>query len=126
MSRFENPAIKRRVREYALTGPVRPTEVFTLVGNTDDAAEREELYQWITANYDALMKKLPPTYTTGIGFIASGCEPDRVERARQFFAEKKVTGTERSLARVAEQVNDCAALRTREIEAVTRYLTAGR
>jgi alanyl aminopeptidase len=126
MSRFEDPAIKRRVREYALTGPVRPTEVFTLVGNTDDAAEREELYQWITANYDALMKKLPPTYTTGIGFIANGCEPDRVARARQFFAEKKVTGTERSLARVAEQVNDCAALRTRELEAVTRYLTAGR
>jgi alanyl aminopeptidase len=124
MRQFEDPALKRRVREYALNGPVRPTEIFTLISNTDSAADREDLYQWITANYDTLMKKIPPTFTSGMPFIAGGCEPDRVERARKFFAEKKVAGTERQMARVAEQVNDCATLRAREIEAVTRYLAA--
>ncbi|HYC88382.1 MAG TPA: M1 family aminopeptidase [Thermoanaerobaculia bacterium] len=124
MSQFDDPAVKKRVREYALTAAVRPTEVFTLVGDTDDAAEREEFFQWVLANYDAVMKKLPPAYTAGMGFIAGGCEPDRVTRAKQFFAEKKVTGYERSLARVEEQVHECATLRAREIEAVTRYLAA--
>ena len=124
MRQFDDPAIKAKVREYALTAPVRPTELYTLVGDTDDAAEREELFQWITANYDAILKKLPPTYTSNMAFIAGGCEPDRVERARKFFAEKKVQGTERSMARVAESVSECATLRAREIEAVTRYLAA--
>ena len=124
MRQFDNPAIKKRAREYALTGPVRPTELFTLVGGTDNAADRDDLFQWVTANYDALMKKLPPTFTGSMSFIAGGCEPERVERMRQFFAEKKVAGTERSMARVAEQVNDCAALRARELESVTRYLAA--
>jgi alanyl aminopeptidase len=122
MRQFDDPAIKAKVREYALTGPVRPTEVFTLVGDSDDAAEREDLYQWITTNYDALMKKLPPTFSSGMAFVASGCEPDRVERAKKFFEEKKIQGTERQMARVSEAVNECAALRAREIEAVTRYL----
>ncbi|HVE72415.1 MAG TPA: M1 family metallopeptidase [Thermoanaerobaculia bacterium] len=125
MRQFDDPAIKAKVREYALTGPVRPTELFTLVGDTDDAAEREDLYQWITANYDALMKKLPPTFSSGMAFVASGCEPDRVVRAKKFFEEKKIQGTERQMARVAEAVNECASLRAREIEAVTRYLTSG-
>ena len=124
MREFDDPRIKERVREYALTGPVRPTEVFTLVGDSDNPAEREELFRWVTANYDALKKKLPPTFTGSMSFIAGGCEPDRVERLRTFFAEKKVTGTERSLARVEEGVQECATLRARELEAVTRYLAA--
>jgi alanyl aminopeptidase len=124
MREFDDPKIKARVREYALTGPVRPTEVFTLVGDTDNAADRDDLFQWVLANYDALMKKLPPTFTGSMAFIASGCEPERVERMRKFFAEKKVTGTERQMARVEETVNDCAALRARELTAVTRYLSA--
>jgi alanyl aminopeptidase len=124
MRQFDDPAVKKRVREYALSAAVRPTEVFTLVSEADDAAEREEFFQWVLANYDAVMKKLPPAYTSGMGFIAGGCEPERVARARQFFAEKKVAGIERSLARTEEQVNECASLRAREIEAVTRYLSA--
>ncbi len=122
MRQFNDPAIKAKVREYALTGPVRPTELFTLVGDTDNEADRDDLFQWVTAHYDELTKKLPPTFGSGMTFIAGGCTPERVERAKKFFEEKKVPGTERSMARQAEAVNECANLRAREIEAVTRYL----
>jgi alanyl aminopeptidase len=121
---FRDPALKQKAREYALGSTVRPTEVFNLVGGGGDTEEaRDEMYRWVTENYDALAKKLPPTFSQSMPFIAGGCDPARVERARAFFAEHKVQGTERSMARVAEQVKDCAALRAREMDAVVRYLT---
>ncbi len=124
LSRFRDPAIKAKVREYALTGPVRPTDFFALFGGSDTEEDREDLYQWITANYDAIVKKLPPMAGASMPFIASGCDTGRVERARKFFAERKTEGTERTLARVSEQVNECAALRAREMAAVMKFLAA--
>ncbi|HEX6094870.1 MAG TPA: M1 family metallopeptidase, partial [Thermoanaerobaculia bacterium] len=118
LSQFRNPAIQAKVREYALTGPVRPTEFFQLFGGGDSAEDRENTYQWVLANYDAIMKRLPPAFAANMPFVAGGCEPDRVERARKFFADRKVEGTERAFARVAEQVNECATLRAREMAAV--------
>ena len=122
LRQFSDPKIRAKVREYALTTAVRPTELFTLVGDTDTAAEREDLYQWFTANYDAVIRKLPPMVTGTMAYIAGGCEPDRVVRVRKFFAEKKITGAERQLARVEEQVTECASFREREAAVVTRYL----
>ena len=124
LGQFRNPAIKAKAREYAITGPVRPTEFFQLLGGGDTEEDREELYQWITANYDTIVKRLPPAFAASMPFIAAGCDPGRVERARKFFAERKVEGTERTMARVTEQVNECAALRAREMAAVLKYLSA--
>jgi alanyl aminopeptidase len=123
LGQFRDPALKQKARDYALSGSVRPTELFSLVGGTDTEEEREDLYQWVTANYDALTRKLPPNFAAGMPFVASGCNPERVERAREFFATRKSEGTDRQLARVAEQVNECAVLREREMDAVMRYLT---
>ena len=119
---FRDPAIKAKVREYALTPAVRPTEFFGLFGGGDTEEEREELYQWITANFDAIVKRLPPAFAANMPFIAGGCDPGRVERARKFFADRKAEGTDRAMARVAEQVNECAVLRAREMAAVMKYL----
>jgi hypothetical protein len=58
LGQFRNPAVKAKVREYALAGPVRPTDFFQLLGGAETSEDREELYQWVTANYDAIMKKL--------------------------------------------------------------------
>jgi alanyl aminopeptidase len=123
LRQFRDPAIKAKVRDYALNGPVRPTDFFALLGGGDTEEDREELYQWVTANYDAIVKKLP-MMAPRMPFVAGGCEPARVERARKFFAEHKVEGTERTLARVTEQVNECATLRAREMASVMKYLGA--
>ena len=122
LARFGDPELKKKAREYALTGPVRPNELFTLLGTPDSAADRDELFEWVTANYEAILKRMPPAFAGAMPFIAGGCEPERVTRAREFFSARKVEGTERRLAQVSEQVNECAALRARELTAVTGYL----
>ncbi|HYR28588.1 MAG TPA: M1 family aminopeptidase [Thermoanaerobaculia bacterium] len=119
---FEKPALVAKAREYALNGPVRPNELFSLIGGGDTPEERDEFFNWFMANFDPIMKKLPPAFAAGLPAVAGGCEPARVAKAKQFFAEKKVPGTERRLAQVEEQVNDCAALRSREMAAVSRFL----
>jgi hypothetical protein len=98
--------------------------LFNLWGGTDNAQERDELFDWVTANYEAIMKRLPPAFAGGMPQIASGCEPARVTRAREFFKTHKIEGTERALMRVEEQVNECAALKAREMVAVSAYLSA--
>ena len=123
LGQFRDPTLKQKAREYALGTTVRPTEIFNLVGSSTTEEEREDLYQWVTANYDALMKRLPPNFAAGMPFVASGCDPARVTRAREFFSTRKTEGTDRQLARVAEQVNECASLRAREMDAVMKYLT---
>ena len=125
LSRFRrDPVLRKRVRDYALTNAVRPNELFPLLVGAESAEERDDLYVWVTANYDAILKRLPPAFAGAMTLIANGCEPQRVERAREFFATHKGEGTERQLARVAEQVTECATLRQREMAAVTKYLAA--
>ena len=101
---------------------MRPNELFQLWGAADNAQDRDELFDWALANYDNIMKRLPPAFAGNMPFIANGCEPERVTKAREFFTSHKIEGTERGLTRVSEQVNECAALRAREMEAVSAYL----
>jgi alanyl aminopeptidase len=124
LGRFRDPALKKKARDYSFGGSVRPNELFLLWGTADNSQERDELFDWTTANYENIMKRLPPAFAGNMAFIANGCEPERVAKAREFFVAHKIEGTERTLTRVSEQVNECAALRTREMAAVTTYLGA--
>lgn len=122
LGRFRDPALKGKAREYSLTGAVRPNEFFQLWGGADTAEERDEMFAWTTANFDAIMKRLPPAFAPAMAGIANGCEPARVEKTREFLAARKIEGAERQLARVAEQVNECAALRARDMAVISEYL----
>jgi len=124
LSRFRNPVLKKKAREYALSGPVRANEMFVLLGVSETPEERDESYEWVTANFDALMKRLPPAFASGMAGIAAGCEPERVARAREFFTAKKIPGVERRLEQVEEQVSQCAALKAREMRAVSEFLAS--
>jgi alanyl aminopeptidase len=122
LGRFADPALKAKAREYSFTPAVRANETFALWGAAETAEQRDEFFDWATANYEAILKRLPPAFAGNMPFIAGGCEPERVARAKKFFVEKNLTGTERRMAQVEEQVNECAALRSREMNAVTGYL----
>ena len=124
LSSFRDPALKARNREYAFTSAVRPTEIFSFFGAGETPEEREEVFNWVLANYQKIMSKLPPAYASAMPSVAGGCEPARVAKAREFFTALKIPGVERRLAQVEEQVNECAALRAREMAAVSGYLSA--
>ncbi len=124
LGRFRDPVLKKRARAYSLTGPVRANEMFVLFGGSETPEERDEAFEWALANFDEIMKRLPPAFAAGMVGIASGCEPERVARTREFLTAKKIPGVERRLAQVEEQVRDCAALKAREMRAVSEFLAA--
>ena len=123
---FRDPAVHVKALQYSLTGPLRPNEFMAVTNFGGTAEDREKSYRWMLAHFDEITARLPRPYLSFMPMIASGCEKERVEDARKFFSDEKrrVEGTERTLARVAEQVDQCAALRSREMTAVSKYLQA--
>ncbi len=122
---FDDTEVREAVLAYTLEGPLRPNEIFSPVrGLAGNAAGRDLGYRWLTEGYGKIMERLPPMFGGFMPFFASGCSAERLEHAQEFFAqpEHQAPGTAKQLAKVAEQVRDCVALRAREGEAVARYL----
>jgi hypothetical protein len=122
LGRFHDPAVKKKARAYALAPNVRWSEITSIAGLPVSETEREEFYQWATANYAELAKRYSTTTLSTLPFIAEGCEPELIAVARTFFEANKVDGTERQFERTAEQVTECAALRARELGFVMKAL----
>ena len=122
---FAQPELQEEALAYALSGPLRPNELFTIARNVAiDEAGRQRLYQWATDHFADIAARIPPDFVVYLPFVASGCSTDRLARARDFFGapQRRVDGTDRQLVRIADQVNDCASLRRREGQAVAEYL----
>lgn len=122
---FRDPELIEKALEYAIEGPLRPTEIFTIpfgVGLSERWEDRR--FEWLVANYDKVTAKVPPYTRARLPSLAGGCSPERLARARKFFAEPahQAPGLEKQLAKVAESVSDCAKLRERERGAVEAYL----
>ncbi|HJQ38281.1 MAG TPA: M1 family metallopeptidase [Thermoanaerobaculia bacterium] len=124
LGRFRNPELKKKARAYALSAATRWNETMPVAGLPLTEQERDEFYQWATSNYDEMVKRFQPPVLRTLPFVAEGCEPERVAAAQKFFEEHQVEGTKRQLERSAEQVAECAALRARELELVTKALNA--
>ncbi len=125
---FDRVELRQAALAYSLAGPLRPNEIFTPGGTmAADAAGRELGYRWLTDSYEKITSRIPPMFAGFMPFFAGGCSAERLAHAETFFAEPEhqVPGTDKQLAKVAEQVRDCVALREREGEAVARYLKQG-
>jgi alanyl aminopeptidase len=126
---FRDPAIQEEALKYALTGPLRPQELWDIPTEIASAseAESERIFHWFLEHYDDIAAKMPPMYRSYLPMIASGCSLPRLERARAFFSEPShaVPGVESRLARVADAVHECVNLREREGVNVAAYLAAG-
>jgi len=126
LGHFRDPKLVDEVLNYSLQAPVRPQEVFTIANAVGSAIENEDhLYRWIEENFGAISTKIPPMYVAFLPGYAGGCSVQRLEAAKTFFAgpPHAVPGTEKELAKVADQVNDCAGLRQREGAVVAAYLS---
>jgi alanyl aminopeptidase len=122
---FRNPGLQEETLRYAIEGPVRPQEMFQVsMGIGTTSAGRERVYRWMTENYDTIVGRIPPVFASFMTMFAGGCSEERLANAHEFFGrpEHQVAGTDKQLAKVSDQVNDCLGLREREGEAVSRYL----
>jgi alanyl aminopeptidase len=122
---FRDPTLRSRALSYALTGPLRPQELFWVAGAVSSVPrQQDEAWTWWRNNYDALTGKMPPEYAMYVTFWAGGCSEERIKNAETFFANPRNDrpGTKALLARVAEGVRTCRALSAREGAAVNRTL----
>jgi alanyl aminopeptidase len=122
---FRAPDLVDEALRYAAAGPLRPQEMFEIPEGVRTAVAQEgRPYRFVTENYDAIRAKLPPMYLVFMPRLAGGCSEERVKSASAFFTEPSHTapGIEKEIAKVAEAVKDCAALRSREGGAVAAYL----
>jgi alanyl aminopeptidase len=123
---FENEGLEEEALQYALTGPLRPQELFTIPGTVGGRGRRHEMkvWEWMANNYDAIKGKVPPMYLAFFPMQASGCDEHKLELAKSFFgdATHQVPGTLRQLGRVSERVMACVDLRNREGAAAAAYL----
>jgi hypothetical protein len=122
---FENPAIRKRSLAYVLDGSIRPNEIFIIpnqLRNTESGAEL--FFDWLLTHYTTVTTRMPPIWLPFMPLVGDGCDIERMEKAKIFFAQPKikVDGTDKQMAKVEAGVLDCAALRKREGDKVRTYL----
>jgi alanyl aminopeptidase len=122
---FRAPDLMEEALRFAAAGPLRPQEMFEIPQGVGTAvAEEARPYRFMKENYDAIRAKIPPMFLVFMTHFANGCSEERARDASAFFSEPphSVPGTDKEMAKVAEGVRDCAALRSREGGAVASYL----
>lgn len=126
---FDDVEIRKAALAYALEGPLRPNELFTIPGDiADDSAGAEMMFAWTTGNFETISGKMPPLFRPYLTGIGAGCDIDRLTRTKAFFAkpEHSVEGTDVQMKRVEAGVLDCVDLRQREGAKVRAWLEASK
>jgi len=122
---FRDSAIVTEALAYSLSGPLRPNEFFYIPFGVSAVPKYADMsFDWMMEHYEQVMAKMPPLFAAFLPYSAGGCSRERLAKAEAFFGDvsRKVAGTEESLAKVSDQVNDCAGLREREGARVAAYL----
>jgi alanyl aminopeptidase len=107
------PELSARARALALSPDVRIGETMRLLWRqVDDEATREATWQWMQANFDALVAHLPERDAGELPWLASGfCDDAHAAAVEAFFAPRidKLSGGPRNLAGAIEAIRLCAA-----------------
>ena len=125
LGEFRRTEPVERMLGYSLTGPLRPNEILVPANQlAKSTAHQDRVFRWMTASYDSIARRIPPTSLSELALFADGCSRERLAAAQAFFATPghAPAGIEEQLSRVADRVTDCAALHDREVAAVRRYL----
>jgi alanyl aminopeptidase len=122
---FRDGDMQDKALAYILSGQLRANELFSIpqqISSTHAGSERA--WKWMMRNYDGLTSRIPAEFAAFMPFAASGCDVDRLNEAREFFAMPghSVDGTEKNLNKVADSTMDCVNLREREGAAVAEFL----
>jgi len=127
LAAFRAPELVDAALALIPTGKLRPNEIGDLLGALGAHRENaERLLDWAIGAYPMLAKFFPPEFLAFFPYFGSGCDLARYEKARGFFGapERKVGGTDRTLAQVEDQVRSCRALAERGGAPAAAYLAA--
>lgn len=122
---FDDPRIREKALAYILQGPLRSNEIFQISNQIRTSDKGADLvFDWLTTNYGVITSRMPPIWLPFLPIAGNGCNLQRLEKAKTFFAqpEVQVDGTVKQMEKVEAGVLDCVGLRTREGSKVQSYL----
>jgi cytosol alanyl aminopeptidase len=124
---FRDPALIDEALRYSLDPGLRSQEVLAIPRALAASPEGSpHVTRWLAEHYDEVAARVPklslaflPRYA-----LAEACSQDRLTAATAFFTDPRhvVPGVDIELAKQAERVHDCMALRAREGASVATYL----
>ncbi|WP_394202873.1 M1 family metallopeptidase [Marinagarivorans algicola] len=126
MGYFGQPKLQQSVLAYSLTDEVTASDMRTILAGQSYTDERQALFiEWVYSHYDKVAANLPPFFVPNLPhFTTVSCDAKSLAKTQQFFNQKiaEVAGFSRTLSKLEESVNDCIALKNRELDSVNSFL----
>lgn len=113
LTSFTNPALVRRTLDYATSGKVRNQDSLRLIASLLSRTDTQQIaWPYIQENWEKVQAQM--TTWAGAGLISAAssfCSADVRDQIVGFFTTHKVPASERAMARMQDQINDCIDLR---------------
>jgi alanyl aminopeptidase len=106
-------------RDFALSPEVKVGEMAMILrGNRETVAQRDGLWNWLTAHYDRIVARtgvFSGGYLPGLA-AGGGCSDAEAQRVENYFKPKlgQVPGLKRGLAQTHESIVLCSALKAHQ------------
>jgi aminopeptidase 2 len=109
LGRARDPELIKETLSLALNGEVREQDIYMPLGGLRSHPEGiEALYNWMTENWDELVRRLPPELSmldSVVSICTSGfSSQDGLQRIQEFFARKSTKGFDQVLAQSCDAV----------------------
>jgi alanyl aminopeptidase len=126
LSQFRDPALVKESLAAVLTDSFDIREATALMwGATRDPHTQKLAWQWLQANFDALVARLPRDSGAYLPFVATSlCDEGVLPQMKAFFAPRssKFEGGPRMLEQASEELHLCAVYRTAQAPSVEKFL----
>ncbi|KAK4459188.1 peptidase family M1-domain-containing protein [Cladorrhinum samala] len=127
LGRAKDPELIKRTLDMLFSGEVKDQDIYMpTTGLRSHAEGIEALYQWMTENWDELVKKLPPALsmlgTMVTIFTSSFTKKEQLEKVEKFFADKSTNGFDQSLAQSLDAIRSKISWVERDREDVAAWV----
>ena len=123
---FQDPALLREALALYLSEEADPREADQILFSASQEEEsRQIVWDFVKANYDAIVAKMPREATGIIPLFASTfCDAEHRKDVETFFRDRieKLPGGSRNLARTLEAIDLCAAAQAAQAQSVREFL----
>jgi len=127
LGRARNPELIKKTLTLPFGGEVKEQDVYLPLGALRTYPEGiEQLYGWMTENWDEIAKKFPAGLSM-LGSIVSICtssftSPAQLDRIQAFFADKNTKGFDQSLAQSSDAIRAKSAWLARDRDDVQNWV----
>jgi aminopeptidase N len=126
LTRFESPELLQRTLEFAVSDQVRNQDSWMLIALLMERREtQEQAWKFVQTHWEQIARK--STASSGTRIVeATGafCAVEKRDEVAKFFAVHPVEGSERTLAKALDTIDDCVALRHSQAPELRRWLDA--